>query len=226
MIFLFKGEDFHHCKNKNQDGEKHTIRNTVPGIPVQEQYSIAIMGPAAVGKSCITLRYVLREFVHEYNNTLEDKFTKFDNIDGKMCKVEILDTSGEDEFIPLRTLWIKAREGFLFVYSVDNRKTIEDLEHFHRLYLLTYPNKDIPLILIANKIDLTNKREIKMEEGMELAKKYNAEYFEISAKTGYNVDNAFASLIRKLRKKREEKKPVVPVKEPVKSSFWDWCSLI
>jgi len=146
----------------------------MPGIPVQEQYSVAIMGPAAVGKSCITLRYVLREFVNEYNNTLEDKFTKFDNIDGRMCKVEILDTSGEDEFIPLRTLWIKAREGFLFVYSVDNRKTMEDLDHFHRLYLMTYPNKDVPLILVANKIDLALKREINTEEGMTLATKYGA----------------------------------------------------
>ena len=185
------------------------------------------MGPAAVGKSCITIRYVLGEFVSEYNNTLEDKFTKFDNIDGKMCKVEILDTSGEDEFIPLRTLWIKAREGFLFVYSVDNRKTMEDLDHFHRLYLMTYPNRDVPLILVANKIDLLNKREITTEEGMALANKYNAEYYEISAKTGHNVDNAFSCLIRKLRKKREVKKSIVNMKDPPeKSSFWDWCSLI
>ena len=199
----------------------------MPGIPVQEQYSVAIMGPAAVGKSCITLRYVLREFVNEYNNALEDKFTKFDNIDGRMCKVEILDTSGEDEFIPLRTLWIKAREGFLFVYSVDNRKTMEDLDHFHRLYLMTYPNKDVPLILVANKIDLALKREINTEEGMTLATKYGAEYFEISAKTGHNVDNAFACLIRKLRIKRETKKPAPNEKSPPeKTSFWDWCSLI
>lgn len=199
----------------------------MPGIPVQEQYSVAIMGPAAVGKSCITLRYVLREFVNEYNNTLEDKFTKFDNIDGKMCKVEILDTSGEDDFHPLRTLWIKAREGFLFVYSVDNRKTMADLDDFHRVYLMTYPNKDVPLILVANKIDLAHRREINTEEGMALAAKYGAEYFEISAKTGYNVDNAFACLIRKLRKKRGSKKEAPnESRPPEKSSFWDWCSLI
>lgn len=199
----------------------------MPGIPVQEQYSVAIMGPAAVGKSCITLRYVLREFVNEYNNTLEDKFTKFDNIDGKMCKVEILDTSGEDEFIPLRTLWIKAREGFLFVYSVTNKKTMEDLDHFYRLFSMTYPNKDVPLILVANKIDLAQSREVSSEEGMALAARYGAEYFEISAKTGYNVDNAYACLIRKLRKKREAKNPVQTQKtNPEKSSIWDWCTLI
>ena len=54
------------------------------------------MGSAGVGKSCITLRYVMDQFVHDYSNTLEDNYIKVDTIDNKLCTLKILDTSGED----------------------------------------------------------------------------------------------------------------------------------
>ncbi len=120
------------------------------------------MGSAAVGKSCITLRYVQGLFVNEYNNTLEDKFKKVDTVDGKMCKLDILDTSGEDEYIPLRTLWMRGREGFIFVFSIDRPKTLEDLDNFYRILLLTYP-KQVLVNLLLFSLKITVCRAIRGE---------------------------------------------------------------
>jgi GTPase KRas protein len=57
------------------------------------------------------------------------------------------------------------------------------------------PKRDKPVVLCANKIDLETKREVKKEEGQQLATKYGAKYFEVSAKTGLNVEEAFRELI-------------------------------
>lgn len=202
------------------------MRGTFTGMQYSDEWNIAIMGPAAVGKSCITLRYVQRKFVDLYVNTVEDIFNKIDSIDGKVCKLSILDTSGEEEFHALIQLWMRDRDGFIFVYNVANKKSLEELDTYFSTINIIFPDKEVPLILVANKIDL--KREVTMEEGMMLAKKYKAEYFEVSAKTGHNVDNLFTCLVKKLRKMKE---PVGGEKIIDKEkSFWDkikdMCNLI
>lgn len=83
----------------------------------------------------------------------------------------------------------------------------------------------MPLLLVANKLDLHEKRQISTEKAMEVAQKYKAEYFEVSAKTGYNIDKVFNALIRALRLKKQRIED--PEKrEPSKSWWREWCSLI
>ena len=57
----------------------------------------------------------------------------------------------------------------------------------------------IPWVLIGNKCDLVDERKITTEEGMQLAKKYNAPFFETSAKDRTNVYEAVEALVRKIR---------------------------
>ena len=79
---------------------------------------------------------------------------------------------------------------------------------------------------MANKLDLHEKRQISTEKAMEVAQRYKAEYFEVSAKTGYNIDKVFNALIRALRIKKEQKEKESDKREPSKSWWREWCSLI
>ena len=151
MIFYLKGEDLDLNRLLTLTERQRSSYLSIPSSSNaltgntfnfssinSDNYNIAIMGAAAVGKSSITLQFVQKQFIEEYNNTLEDKFTKNTTIDGKLCVLDILDTSGEDEFNSLRSLWMQKREGFIFVFSVDNPKSFEELNNFYSLYKITF----------------------------------------------------------------------------------------
>ncbi|EGR31649.1 ras gtpase, putative [Ichthyophthirius multifiliis] len=163
------------------------------------------MGPAGVGKSCITNKFVRGIFVEEYNNTLEDNQRYNYEYEGHLYLLDILDTAGEDDFVALRTRWLTQRQCFIFVYSVTDRNQFKEIENFFILYDKLYPKREKSVILCANKIDLQYKREINQEEGQNLAKKYGVKYFEVSAKTGQNIEEAFRELINLMQQKNVKK---------------------
>lgn len=70
--------------------------------------------------------------------------------------------------------------------------------NFFELYIKLFPKKDKPLVLCGNKIDLVDRRAVSQQEGEALAEKYGATYLEVSAKSGFNVPDAFNTLIDRL----------------------------
>ncbi|KAL4474851.1 hypothetical protein ABPG74_001547 [Tetrahymena malaccensis] len=181
----------------NRNGDSRPINR-------QYNYQIAVMGPAGVGKSCITNKFIRGVFISEYNNTLADSQLYNYEHKGNLYVLDILDTAGEEDFIALRTSWLNQRQCFLFVFSVEKRQSFQDLQQFFELYIQLYPKREKPVVLCGNKIDL-EKREVTQKEGQELAQKYGAIYFEVSAKEGFNVTDSFNALIDCLEKKTEVK---------------------
>lgn len=198
-----------------------------------ETYHFAILGLAAVGKSCITLQYVTNKFVAEYNNTLEDKFTKLENLDDIPCSIEILDTSGEEDFQPLRQLWMRSRDGLIFVFSLTDPKSLEELRNFYAILENIDSDRKIPLVIVGNKNDLPFSKETS-SSALQFAIECKAEYIEVSAKSGNNIDLVFHSLVRTIRREQEKQKPIslkkpssrVSKKEEKKKGFFDFCCLL
>lgn len=169
--------------------------------------------------------------MEEYTNTVEDRFQKTEIIDGKVALLNLLDTSGEEDFVSLRQMWLQGREGVVLVFSVDDQKTLADLDNFYNLITLLTPHTTtpLPIALVANKIDL--KRQVTPQEGQEVAKKWGAEYFEVSAKTGERVDEVFAWLVRRVRegRKREEGEEGdgrIKAERGWMEKMTNWCNLI
>eukprot|EP01016_Furgasonia_blochmanni_P038287 TRINITY_DN4608_c0_g1_i2.p1 TRINITY_DN4608_c0_g1~~TRINITY_DN4608_c0_g1_i2.p1 ORF type:complete len:334 (+),score=76.70 TRINITY_DN4608_c0_g1_i2:64-1065(+) len=193
-------------------------------VPMNEVFTVALMGAATVGKSAITLRFTANIFQEEYVSTIEDNFKRVTSVNGKPCEIDILDTAGEEEFESLRTTWMEKREAFVLVYSVDKRKTFEELNKFYKLLAFKHPNKEFLLVIVGNKIDLPEEtRQVKREDGEAFAREHNAKFFETSAKTNINIDQIFLYLVSELRKRRISK---TKQSQPKKKSFWDYCSLI
>jgi len=79
----------------------------------------------------------------------------------------------------------------------------------------------VPFVLVGNKCDLENEREVSRERGEELAKQIGCKFMEASAKTATNATEAFYELVREIRRYKEKQEKMAPKKEKKKG-----CSLL
>eukprot|EP01091_Cochliopodium_minus_P001820 TRINITY_DN11793_c0_g1_i1.p1 TRINITY_DN11793_c0_g1~~TRINITY_DN11793_c0_g1_i1.p1 ORF type:complete len:189 (-),score=33.07 TRINITY_DN11793_c0_g1_i1:37-603(-) len=163
-----------------------------------EEYTICILGDGGVGKSSLVLQYVANEFSEEYEPTIEDSFKKQVTIDNTNCVVFIIDTAGQDEYTSLRDQYIKQGEGFLIIYSVIHKGTFENVVKFIQEVHRAKNDLNIPMLIVGNKVDLDENREVSNEEGKMLASQYNFHFYESSAKKRINVDNVFEQCVREI----------------------------
>merc|ERR1719183_3388159 len=111
------------------------------------------MGRASVGKSAITLRYIEDRFVPDYDPTIEDMHKKEITIDGVPVVLEILDTAGQESYSGLRKNWYERGSGFLFIFSLIDRQTFDELTDFQDELMDLYSDDPPPSVLLANKAD-------------------------------------------------------------------------
>ena len=116
--------------------------------------------------------------------------------------LNIQDTLGQEEFRSLRETWIEEGDGFLLVYSITSRQSFEFLESL-REEIVRVKDGKLLTVLLGNKCDLEDQREVGKREGQDLAKAWGIPFFETSAKTRVNVEEAFNELVRELRKERK-----------------------
>ena len=173
-----------------------------------ESFSISVLGTGGVGKSALTLRFIRDIFVEEWDPTIEDAYRKTFETDDKMCTVEILDTAGQDDFLSLRPQWMIEKDAYVFVYSMISENSLQELEHFFELHQQINQDRNVPIIMVANKKDLVNssKEIVSSETGASIAERYSAKYIETSAYSGENVEEVFKECIREIRRGRQPAK--------------------
>jgi len=167
------------------------------------KYSLVVVGGGGVGKSAITLSFMRGQFVEEYDPTIEDSYSKQCVIDGVESTLDITDTAGQEEY---RGLWgdkfMRNGDGFLCVYSITSKSSFEELEVFKDQILRAKDVDTCPIIILGNKCDLQEYREVSEAEGKEFAKKSGAIFMETSAKERINIEEAFYAIVRHIRDSR------------------------
>ena len=144
-------------------------------------FKYIIIGDAAVGKSNLLLRYAHGQFKPEYQLTIGVEFgAKNVEIRNKTYRIQIWDTAGQENFRSITRAYYKNSVCALVVYDISS---IEDCKN--------QSPKTIFMVLVGNKSDLADRRQVNTEEGQELADKYGMQFYETSAKTGENVDSIF-----------------------------------
>lgn len=135
----------------------------------------------------------------EYDPTIEDSYRKQVVIDNKVTILDILDTAGQEEYSAMREQYMRTGEGFLLVYSVTSRTSFDELMTYYQQILRVKDADYVPVFVVGNKSDLEDERQVSYEEGVNLAKQFNAPFLETSAKQAINVEESFFGLVRLVR---------------------------
>jgi len=166
------------------------------------EYKLVVLGSGGVGKSALTVQFVQGIFVERYDPTIEDSYRKQVEIDGQHCMLEILDTAGTEQFTAMRDLYMKNGQGFVLAYSITAMSTFNDLHEIRDQILKVKDTEDVPIILVGNKCDLEEEREVGRDQGALLARSWgNCSFLETSAKAKVNVNEIFIDLVRQINKK-------------------------
>ncbi|KHN75900.1 Ras-related protein R-Ras2, partial [Toxocara canis] len=101
-----------------------------------------------------------RYFVTDYDPTIEDSYTKQCYVDDDICKLEVLDTAGQEEFSTMREQYLRTGHGFLLVFSVVDRNSFEEVLRLHKMILRVKDRDEFPMMLVGNKADLDDERHV------------------------------------------------------------------
>ena len=160
---------------------------------------LIILGEGDVGKSTITVRLVSGCFVPIYDPTLEDSYRTSISVDGEVVSLDILDTAGQEDYLPTRDQYIRISDGYLIVYSITSMTSFfETNEIREQIYgaLDKDASEHIPIALVGNKCDLESERQVPTDEAKRLAEEWNVLFFETSAKDNINITETFQALVK------------------------------
>ena len=179
---------------------------TLSEQPVSFNYLLKyiIIGDSAVGKSNILLRYIHDKFNEEFHTTIGVEFgAKNIPIDNQIFRIQIWDTAGQEAFRSITRAYYKNSVCACVVYDITNRSTFDNIKLWVEDCKKLSP-KTVLMVLVGNKIDLENKREVTYDEGSTYAQKNGMLFFECSAKSGKNIDDIFYQSTKEIDKRIKE----------------------
>ena len=138
---------------------------------------IAVLGKSLVGKSALTYRFINDKFPEEHDTTIEDQYSLPIEIEGIQCKLEILDTAGQDDYQSMLDTWINSVDGFILVYAIDDKESFESMKMRYERIVKNKGNNKYSIVIAGNKCDLENNRKVSREEGELYCKGLNIDFF-------------------------------------------------
>ena len=171
-------------------------------------FKVLLLGNSDVGKSSLILRYVDEVWSDTFVPTIGVDFkVKTSNLENKNIKMQIWDTAGQERFRNVISSYFRGAHGILLIYDVTNRDSFKNLESW-LIEIEKNASENVLKILIGNKNDLIDEKEIKTEEGEAFAKRNGMQFLETSAKMNTNVKEAFEALGKLMIEFNTEKKSV------------------
>ena len=169
-------------------------------------FKLILIGDTGVGKSNILSRYINNEFSLATQPTVGVEFgSKIIKKDDKSIKLQIWDTAGQERYKSITSAYYKGSRGAFVVYDITRKTTYDNIDKWIG-ELKTNGSEDVLIMLVGNKSDLEEKREVITEEVEKKAQEQKLAFCETSALNGKNVEYAFENLINEILKKVEKEK--------------------
>jgi Ras-related protein Rab-11A len=160
-----------------------------------------MIGEHTVGKTQLILRYAKNDFDMHAKTTLGVEFTpKTITIDGKIIGAQLWDTAGEEKYKSLTKIYYKGAVGAFLVYDITRKETFDKICSQWLNEVKNYSDANIVSILIGNKCDLKDNRQVQIEEASNFAEKNGIAFMETSAKDNTNVSTAFERVLHEIYK--------------------------
>lgn len=161
-------------------------------------FRIVMAGDSGVGKTNLLLRYTDSTFNFETKTTIGAQFSqKSILVEDKKIECQIWDTAGQERFHAITCTYFRGAVGAVLVYDVCNMVTFKNTERWLK-NLKELAEPDVVIMLVGNKSDLDNLRQVSVEDAQSFAQMNGVEFMETSALNGKNVNLAFEELAKKI----------------------------
>ncbi|XP_077195948.1 ras-related protein Rab-19 isoform X1 [Paroedura picta] len=187
-------------------GQRHQEAKKVMAFSTSEMdeafdylFKIILIGDSNVGKTCVVHRFKSGQYSVKQQNTIGVDFTvRSLEIDGKKVKIQVWDTAGQERFRTITQSYYRSAHGAILAYDMTKRSTFESIPHWiHEIE--KYGAANLVMMLIGNKSDETEKRQVLFEDACTLAEKHGLlAVLETSAKEAQNVDEVFILMAKEL----------------------------
>jgi len=168
-------------------------------------FKLLLIGDSGVGKTCVLFRFSEDAFNATFISTIGIDFKiRTIDLDGKKIKLQIWDTAGQERFRTITTAYYRGAMGIMLVYDITSEKSFDNIKNWIR-NIEEHAAQDVEKMILGNKCDMNDRREVTRERGEELAIEYGIKFMETSAKASINVEEAFYTLARDIKAKMEKK---------------------
>eukprot|EP00727_Mastigamoeba_balamuthi_P008550 m51a1_g4317 putative ras-related protein rabh1b-like (213) ;mRNA; f:53358-54316 len=195
------------------------------------RYKLVFLGDSAVGKTCIITRFMYDTFDTSHNATIGiDFLSKTIYLDDRTVRLQLWDTAGAERYRSLIPSYIRDSHVAVVVYDITSKVSFESIDKWVA-DVRAERGSEAVVVLVGNKTDLADKRQVSFEEGEAKAKALSALFMETSAKAGYNVKPLFrriaSALVPDMLKSGNKPEDLVDVtitqgSQPVKTQS-GWC---
>ena len=190
-----------------KEKEKHNIIEEKGSDKYDIIINIGMIGCHSVGKTSLSASYESQKPVPEipYVPTISlDFFHRIIEKNGKLVKVKIWDTSGQERFNSITSGYLRGLHGCFIVYDVSDRDSFDKLDTWIQFYNDFNKYKERIMIILGNKVDKQN-REVTKDEGIKYSKRKGLSIFETSTVSMINVNEAFEEMINKILLSQDDK---------------------
>ncbi|XP_075994622.1 ras-like protein family member 12 [Genypterus blacodes] len=169
------------------------------------QCNLVLLGLMGAGKSALTVKFLTKRFISEYDPHLEDIYSSEETVDQQQVLVRVMDTCDHEGPVNAER-YLTWANAFLVVYSIDNRQSFDGCQRY--LETLALHNKTrsprTPIILLGNKLDMDRYRQVSTADGSALASRFDCSFYEVSACLDFpSVRRVFHEAVRRARRGRE-----------------------
>ncbi|XP_071329002.1 ras-like protein family member 12 isoform X2 [Trachinotus anak] len=163
--------------------------------------NLVLLGVLGSGKSALTVKFLTKRFISEYDPHLEDVYSSEELVDQQPVMVKVMDTCDQEGPVNSER-YLSWANAFLVVYSIDSMESFKGSELY--LQMLALHNKTFrpqsPIILLGNKLDMDRYRLVSQYDGQALASRFGCLFFEVSACLDFwSVQHIFHEAVRKAR---------------------------
>lgn len=168
-------------------------------------FKLLLIGDSGVGKTSILFKFSEDTFSPAFISTIGIDFKiRTIDVDGKKIKLQVWDTAGQERFRTITTAYYRGAMGIMLVYDVSNMRSFESMINWIR-NIEMHATQDVELMILGNKCDVADKRQVTREKGEQLALQHGVKFMETSAKANINIEEAFFTLARDIKLKVEKR---------------------